>query len=217
MYPFFYFLFSSEKYYPQGFQLMRFQAKWIIYGSGIFPKVEMEAEFPESPFILCSNHTSYLDVLMMYAICDKKFISLGKKELGDLPLFNIYFKTFNILVNRENPKESSKAISACAERIDKDWSVVIYPEGTISRNAPTMKAFKNGAFKLAIDKKVPIVPISFQNNYKLLSAKPMSFYGFSRPGFAKVYIHKKQETTKYKPEDFLLLSQEIKEIIASKI
>ncbi len=196
---------------------MRFQAKWIIYGSGIFPVVEKEAEFPDEPFILCSNHTSYLDVLMMYAICHKKFISLGKKELGDLPLFNIYFKTFNILVDRGNPKESSKAIAACAERIVKGWSVVIYPEGTISRNAPIMKGFKNGAFKLAIDKKIPIVPISFRNNFQLLSANPMSFYGFSRPGVAKVFVHKKHDTEKYSAEDFLLLSQEIKDTIASKL
>ena len=71
--------------------------------------------------------------------------------------------------------------------IDKGISISLFPEGTIHHNGPVMGRFKNGPFRLAIEKQVPIVPITFLNNWILL---PDDFHHrIGRPGIADVIIH----------------------------
>jgi 1-acyl-sn-glycerol-3-phosphate acyltransferase len=92
---------------------------------------------------------------------------MGKAELMKAPLFKTFFKGMDIPVNRKSRVDPHKALARAAEEIDKGRSMVIFPEGTISSSG-VLKPFKNGAFKLAIDKQVPIVPIVNLNNWKLL-------------------------------------------------
>ena len=86
------------------------------------------------------------------------------------------------------------------------------PEGTISRDSPKLRPFKNGAFKLAIEKQVPIVPITFLNNWKLLQDRPL-LQGLSRPGLACIVVHKPIETKGLTLEDLLTLKAQVENII----
>ena len=92
---------------------------------------------------------------------------MGKAELDKIPLFNMFFKHMHVLVNRKSKMDSHKAFLKIGERLDEGSSVYIFPEGTIS-NEGKLKPFKNGAFKLAIDKQIPIVPIVYKKNWKIL-------------------------------------------------
>jgi 1-acyl-sn-glycerol-3-phosphate acyltransferase len=86
----------------------------------------------------------------------------------------------------------------------------------MSKNPPQMSEFKAGAFKLAVDTKVPILPITFRNNYKLMRGSGTK-YG-SRPGIMRAYVHKPIDTSAYETqEDLERLSKQIYEVLNSKL
>jgi 1-acyl-sn-glycerol-3-phosphate acyltransferase len=217
LYPFLWLFLTNEKYFRKGFHLTRYQAKAILFLVGVRCRLEQPAKLPAPPYIICPNHTSYLDILVLYATCSEFFVFLGKKELGSVPLFNIYFRKLNLLVDRTNPKLSAQSLSECANRLKGGCNVVIFPEGTISSRAPQMRPFKNGAFKLAIESGVPIIPVTMCNNYKIVSVRPDQFWDNSLPGVVDIFIHEAVSTDQLKVEDCLLLSNQINQIIASKL
>jgi len=138
------------------------------------------------PCVFVANHTSYLDIILSTFYIDHLAIYMGKAELLKAPLFKTFFKGMNIPVKRTNKIDAHKALEAAANEIDKGRSMVIFPEGTIPKSDKLLP-FKNGAFKLAIEKQVPIVPIVNINNNKLLQNGGF-FKSNGRPGIAKIII-----------------------------
>ena len=189
LYPIQLVLLSNEKYFQPGFKLIRFQAKTILFFIGI--RKEVHGTIPNdnnTSYIICPNHSSYLDILLLYASLPTYFIFLGKKELGSVPVFNIYFKKMNLLVDRANPKAAHQAIKNACEKLKGGTNLVIFPEGTIPTSTPKMKPFKNGAFYAAAETNTAIIPITFKDNYKLLE-DDWGFFARTRPGKSRVYIH----------------------------
>tara|TARA_B110000046_G_scaffold112201_1_gene119367 strand:+ start:63161 stop:63898 length:738 start_codon:yes stop_codon:yes gene_type:complete len=189
LYPIQVVLLTNEKYFQKGFKLIRFQAKAILFLIGV--RKEVHGTIPnddKTSYILCPNHSSYLDILLLYAAFPTYFIFLGKKELGTVPIFNIYFKKMNLLVDRANPKAAHKAILNACDKLKNGTNLVIFPEGTIPTTAPKMKAFKNGAFYVATETNKAIVPVTFKDNYKLLE-DDWGFFAKIQPGKSRVYIH----------------------------
>lgn len=185
LYPFYYVLLTRPAFYRWGFMLTRVHAKILLWAGGIFVKKINDPPFVAPPYVIIANHTSYLDILLLYYLFREPFVFMGKKELTKIPLFNIFFKQYNIPVDRGSITESHKAFKEAAIRIDQGYSIAIYPEGTIPRHAPVMKRFKPGAFRLAKDKQVPIVPVLFIDNWRLMGDKAL-FSIMSRPGIARV-------------------------------
>ena len=111
---------------------------------------------------------------------------MGKVELLKAPLFSIFFKRMDIPVDRKSRMGSHRAFTQAGEKIDEGYSMVIYPEGTIAETG-VLRPFKNGAFKLAIEKQVPIVPVANLNNWKLLQNGGF-FKSFGRPGLARIVV-----------------------------
>ena len=117
------------------------------------------------------------------------FIFFGKSEILGYPLIKTYFKRLNIPIYRSNSIKAAKALILGAKEVKKGWSLVIFPEGGIpEKGIPKMLEFKEGAFQLAKRLEVPIVPMTFTNNYKLFS-DPTNILGPARPGVSHVHIH----------------------------
>jgi 1-acyl-sn-glycerol-3-phosphate acyltransferase len=121
----------------------------------------------------------------------------------------------NILVNRSSTIDSHRAYIRAGERIDRGESVFIFPEATISPNG-ILKNFKNGAFKLAIDKQVPIVPLVFPDNWKLLQNGGF-FTSNGKPGIARVIIKEAVYTKGMTTKDLIPLREKIRSIIAQTL
>lgn len=98
----------------------------------------------------------------------------------------------DIPVNRKSVTDAHKAFVSAGEAIDKGLSMVIYPEGTISSEGK-LKPFKNGAFKLAIDKQVPIIPVVNVNNWRYLQNGGF-FKSNGRPGIPIIVVGDPIET-----------------------
>jgi len=178
-------------------------------------KSEMDLNKLPQPCVFCANHTSYLDIIVSYIVIPNYFVYMAKQELDKAPLFRIFFKKMNILVDRKSKIGSHKAFVKAGEEIDKGHSVFLFPEGTISKDG-ILKPFKNGPFKLAIEKQIPIVPITFANNWTILQNG-----GFLKatgcPGVAKVVIHDAIETKGMTEENLVDLRTKVHEKITSSL
>jgi 1-acyl-sn-glycerol-3-phosphate acyltransferase len=172
-------------------------------------------EFPKNtPFIVCPNHTSYHDIIFMNRVIPGKFIFMGKAELKKWPLMNVFFKNgkFNISVNRKSALEATRSLQLAKKRLAENKSIILFPEGTIPDNAPVLNRFKAGAFKLAIETQVPIVPVTFLDNWALMS-EPTSLFGPCRPGISRVIVHDPIITVGMTEKDIVPLQNRVFELI----
>lgn len=118
--------------------------------------------------VFCVNHFSYLDIATM-GFLPRPFIFIGKASIRKVPLFGYMFRKLHITVNRQSLKDRYATYQKSSEAIDQGKDLVIFPEGGIVTNRPPhMAKFKEGAFKTAIAKGVPIVPVTLPNNWIIL-------------------------------------------------
>lgn len=176
-------------------------------------KIERKGELPEGPFIICPNHSSYLDIITMYRVFRRYFVFMGKVEIVHWPLFGIFFsKGMNIAVDRQSNRGAHDALKRAEAELKLGHSIVIFPEGTIPHTAPRMRAFKNGAFKLSLDQQIPIVPVTFVNNWRRLQSGAV-LKRKGGPGFSTVVVHAPVYPEDYADKGVVQLKKDIFEII----
>lgn len=190
LFPAFYFFLILVPNFKVAFLLKKFWAKILQLGFFIAFSKQGKENIPKNGrFIICANHSSYLDIILMYLVFDLPFIFMAKAELGKWPLFNIFFKGMDVLVNRKSLRDSVKAYDLCKERLDMGYSVVIFPEGTIPDTAPELGKFKAGAFKMAKECNAALLPITFTNNIGLIGRIGAKNF-VCKPGKTKAIIHR---------------------------
>lgn len=121
-------------------------------------------------YIFVANHTSMTDIMLMLVIIkDHPFVFVGKKELARIPLFGYFYKRTCILVDRGNAMSRQAVFRRAQQRIESGLSICIFPEGGVPPESVVLDRFKMGAFRLAIDHNLSLVPITFFDNKKRLS------------------------------------------------
>ncbi len=163
-------LFTSTRtrFYPQFFMIARWWAYFILYGMGFFPKIKRERKLVKGEsYMLVANHTSMTDIMLMLVAVKNPFVFVGKKELVKIPLFGYFYKRTCILVDRQNQRSRKEVFDSAQRRLNNGTSICIFPEGGVPDDASVLlDNFKDGAFRLAIDHQIPIVPIVFYDNKK---------------------------------------------------
>jgi 1-acyl-sn-glycerol-3-phosphate acyltransferase len=189
LFPFFYILLSKKKWFPKAMELKRFWAHLLLLDVGIFYSVEQSTPLdPAKSYVFCPNHSSYLDIVVSYVALPNYFHFIGKAELKKVPLFKIFFKDMDITVDRKSIRDSHRAMTRAAEDLKEGISIAIFPEGTIPDSVPKLGRFKNGPFKLAIDNQVPLVPVCYISNWKILPDNRKGTRSGGRPGLSKIKI-----------------------------
>lgn len=212
-YPFFFLFIMLLGNFSFAFRLIRWFSLIHFALLGIRWKVNNESKLPEGkPIIFCPNHTSYLDILVSYLVLPRFFLMVGKAELKKVPFFRIFFLKMNIPVERDKLRDSHRALIRAGEALDAGSSLVIFPEGGIQEPTPRLAPFKNGPFKLAIEKQVPVVPVTFLTNWAILPDGRKKRHG-GRPGFARAVIHKPISTIGMTEIDVPRLRQSVFSII----
>jgi len=193
MFPLFYYCLITRNA-DLAFKLKRVWAKIILYSSFLFPVIKYTGKKQKMPrpCIIVANHTSYLDIVLCPLYIDHTAVYMAKAELLKIPLFKYFFVYLDIPVNRKSITDAHKAFIDAGKKIDEGLSVIIYPEGTISTEGKLMR-FKNGAFKLAIEKQVPIVPSVNLNNWWFLQNGGF-FKSNGRPGIPRIIVGEPIET-----------------------
>lgn len=205
----------SEQTYPQFFWMARnFWARPILYGMGCFPKIVREQHMEKGKsYMLVANHTSMLDIMLMLLVSRNPFVFVGKKELVKIPVFGFFYKRVCIMVDRDNIKSRTGVYRRAQRRLDQGLSICIFPEGGVPEEHIVLDEFKDGAFKMAIAHKIPIVPITFYDN-----KKRFSFTFFSGgPGKVRAKVHRFFETGILGEEDKSTLREEVREVILTEL
>ncbi|MGF7082922.1 lysophospholipid acyltransferase family protein [Mucilaginibacter sp. UYCu711] len=168
-------------------------------------------------YIICPNHTSNLDITAMtIMVKNNNHCFMGKEELLNNMVTRLFFKTVDIPVNRDSKMSSYRAFKKASEVLAGGQSVIIFPEGRIPDDyPPQLNDFKNGPFRMAIDLKVPIIPVSSIDTWKVLWDTGLD-HG-SKPGICHIFAHKPIETANLTPDDADALRDQVHTIINQKL
>lgn len=216
-YPLYYITSRNEKYYG----ILNFCRKANSFLSSLFSGVFFRYHYeeklnPEQIYIYCANHTSNLDIMIFCIMGHGKFHFMGKDELLNNPILGIFFKTIDISVNRDSKISAFKAFKKAGENLEKGMSLVIFPEGKIDDHyPPKLGEFKNGPFRLAIDKNIPLVPVSIADVWKI-NWDDGAKYG-SKPGICDIYVHKPINTSVLADVDADIFKEKVFKLIDSKL
>ncbi len=146
-----------------------------LWSSIFFTFVFIRVEFvnrhlikKDQQYIIVSNHFSYLDIPVLGFI-NKDIVFVGKSSLGKIPLFGYMFRNLHIAVDRSSLKSRGESIIKTKQALEEGSSVVMFPEGGITSPAPPkMGRFKDSAFKIAIEKQIPVIPVTLSYNHLIL-------------------------------------------------
>ena len=210
MFPFLFISILSEKWYPYFFLMARIWAKVILFGMGFRTKIvfEQEPKISQS-YMFVANHTSMTDIMLMLSIVKNPFVFVGKKELSKIPLFGFFYKRTCILVDRNNSKSRMQVFESAQKRLKQGLSICIFPEGGVPDKSVFLDTFKDGAFRLAIEHEIPIVPLTFYDNKRLF---PFTFLSGS-PGIMRAKVHCFFETKNQHADYKKTLKDEVRTII----
>lgn len=216
-YPFYYITSRKTEWYVLLNKLRKANSLLCSFLTGIFFRINLDEPLEEEEtYIYCANHTSNLDVMILCVLAKGRFHFMGKEELLRHPMFKIFFSTVDIPVKRESRISAFRAFKRAGDNLEKGMSLVIFPEGGIDDEhyPPVLMPFKNGAFRLAIEKGVRIVPVTMNVWKKMFDDGAK--YG-SSPGICDIYVHKAISTKDLKLGEEDLLKDQVFEIINSKL
>lgn len=160
-----------------------------------------------------ANHTSMTDIMLMLYVSKNPFVFVGKKELAKIPLFGFFYKRTCILVDRDSPKSRREVFVRAQYKLNKGLSVCIFPEGGVPEEHLVLDEFKDGAFRLAIEHRIPIAPMTFHDNKRRFS---YTFFSGS-PGKMRVMVHPIIPTKILEMEDKRMLRLQTREIILNEL
>lgn len=214
MYPVFLILLKDEKNIHKAYKAKRFWARLICILTLVKVTLKGKENIPkQGPYVVCANHASYLDIVVMFCLIPDTTLFLGKAELLKWPIVRVFFKNMDIPVDRSNKMKAAQSIELTKEAVQKGHSIAIFPEGLIpDDDVPKLHKFKNGAFTLAIAKQVPVLPLTFQTNWKLFSHHG-DLFGNGMPGISRSIIHKPILTTGMTERDLVNLKDKTREVI----
>jgi len=124
---------------------------------------------PGQSYIIAPNHQSYWDAFLVYGFIGIKFKWMMKKELGRIPFVGwACYMAGCIFINRSSRASAMESIRKAESKLTNGMSVVIFPEGTRTHDG-NMAKFKRGAFLISEELNLPILPVTIDGNYDVMS------------------------------------------------
>jgi 1-acyl-sn-glycerol-3-phosphate acyltransferase len=129
---------------------------------------------PNFPVIYISNHTSLLDIPILFAAVNQPLFYVAKMELKRVPFLGQYMQAMGmIFINRSNREQAMTSMRTAIKDIAGGKSIVVFPEGTRSKSGD-LQAFKRGAFVIACEGQIPIIPVVIHGGSKALKSGSFS-------------------------------------------
>lgn len=187
--------------------------KRIVNATGSKVSVSGLENIPQGPVLFVSNHQGNFDIPILFAVIDKPKAFIAKIELSKIPVFGKWMKREKcIFIDRENARQSLKAINEGIKTLKSGHSMVVFPEGTRSKSSQ-MGEFKKGSLRLATKAKVPIVPITINGSYNIMESNG----NLIKPSEVKIKVSKPIYTENLTKEEENNLSDEVYKVIKSHL
>jgi 1-acyl-sn-glycerol-3-phosphate acyltransferase len=136
-------------------------------------------------YVIVANHQSAYDIYVIYGSMPFDFKWVMKAELRKAPFIGYFCnKIGHIFIDRSNPESAKASINSGVKMLRKGSSIMFFPEGTWSKTGKLLD-FKKGAFKIAIDAGLPVLPVTIVNTRNILPSDSLSLF----PGSAKLVFH----------------------------
>ena len=158
----------------------------LLWAGGVEVEFEGLEHFqPARPAVIVSNHESWYDVFALAGLLPVDYRFVGKKELNKIPFFGAaWMACGHIAIDRSNRKAAIESLRTAGDKIRREGAVVVmFPEGTRSSDGE-LRPFKKGAFVLALESGVPVIPIGISGSRSLM---PKGSF-LVRPGKIQVRI-----------------------------
>lgn len=214
LFPFLIVSILKETWYPFFFKIARIWARFILIGMGFKVKIERdEITEKDKSYMFIANHTSMADIMLMLVAVKNPFVFVGKAELAKIPLFGFFYKRTSILVDRSSERSRKAVFRNAQRRLGQGLSICIFPEGLVPDDDVLLTDFKDGAFRLAINHQIPIVPLTFADNKERFS---YTFFSGS-PGRMRAKMHTFIPTIGLKPQDAKTINSKSKALILNQL
>ncbi|MBN2813844.1 MAG: 1-acyl-sn-glycerol-3-phosphate acyltransferase [Bacteroidales bacterium] len=164
-------------------------------------------------YVIVSNHQSIYDIFLVYGWLGIDIKWVMKKELARIPGVGFGSKKVgHIFLDRSNSRVALESLNHAKQKLVNGTSVVIFPEGTRSTTGQP-GVFKKGAFRLALDLKLPILPMTLMGTNHIMPTGTLDI----KPGNATMIIHKPIEIQNYNNETIRELMERTREIITGPL
>jgi 1-acyl-sn-glycerol-3-phosphate acyltransferase len=195
---------------------------WALFGarnwlrlSGVRVRVKgLELLDPKQTYVFVSNHRSYLDTAAMFVYTGRRIGLLAKKELLKVPVLGVGMGFVNVMaIDRSNRESAIRTTEAAAQRIKSGVSFAVFVEGTRAMPGELL-TFKKGAFYMARQAGVPVVPVAIKNSDVLMGKGT----GEARSGTIEMVLMKPLETVnRTTDEDIDRLIAESRQMIEKEL
>ena len=215
LYPFFLIIIYIPSWHKHCYHINKIWATVALFFVGIKPAISgLNGLNPKQQYVYCSNHFSLLDIVS-FGFAPNSVVYIGKSSLAKIPLFGFMFRKLHVTVDRSSLKNRYAALQLAMEKMGNDRSLVMYPEGGIlSKRIPQMSRFKDGAFRAAIAKQIPIVPVTLPDNWIILPDEKIPL--ITRRKMRMIY-HQPIPTIGLNMEDVALLKDRVFGIIDEEL
>ncbi|GAB2786806.1 lysophospholipid acyltransferase family protein [Rhabdobacter roseus] len=217
LFPFTYLFLQKEAWKPYAHYLNRLWGKLFFPLVGISFAVDYRFRpEPRGTYVFCANHFSYLDIAVMGVILPHYYAFVGKHGVKKVPLFGYMFSKLHIQVDRQKGTSRAYSLSKCLRTLAAGRSVMIFPEGGIASKYPPRLhlPLQKGAFTMAIQRQVPILPITLLTNHQLLPDRPPLRM---RPGTVRAVVHEPIETVGLTQADVPTLMEQWRQVVQSTL
>jgi len=168
---------------------------------------------PRQSYVLVSNHQSQYDIFVLYGWLGVDFKWVMKQELRKVMGIGVACERLgHIFIDRSNHAAAIATLEAARTKIVDGTSVMFFPEGTRSTDGQLLR-FKRGAFRMAIDLGLPILPLTVTGTRDVLPANTSDLM----PGSARLIIHEPISIEGVTAKDCQELSDRVREVIASRL
>lgn len=164
---------TDDYSFEEKYKHIRYILRHVIPYGNIDLKVTGLENIPkEDGMMLVGNHQGIFDIIAIVHTFERPLFAVLKKELYDIPfLREIVDCTKSYPMDREDVRQSLKVIQGATNEIKKGRNLLIFPEGTRSKNGNEMLEFHSGSFKCATKSKCTIQPFALIDSYKVLDQK----------------------------------------------
>lgn len=185
-------------------------AKSLIDLSGCKVTVSGLEHIPSDRSVLfVSNHQSNFDIPLLLGFIDRPKAFIAKIELGKIPMVSTWMGSMKcVFMDRNDMRQSAKAIRQGINTLKSGYNMVIFPEGTRSADG-MISEFKPGALKLATKSGVPIVPVTIKGSHKIMKKGSMLI----RPAEVELIISPMVSPESMEGKDTVQLTEEVKSIV----
>lgn len=174
-------------------------------------RVEGLENLAKGPAVYAANHASAVDIPIVFAHLPVDFRIIHKRSLRFVPLLGqAMWAARHIAIDRSNPFHARRSLAAAADRLRQGMSLMVFPEGTRSPDGEVHR-FKRGSLALALDARVPVVPVSLVG---VRAVVPHGFFSL-RPGTVTLRVHPAVSVEGRAHEEAEALAEEVRQVVIS--